>query len=223
MGLLGTLAGPVIRPIRKYQNRRSRDFVLRCLPKHSIGAEIGVFEGNFSDRILHVVQPAKLYLIDPWKYQPAPEFNSAWYGGAKGESQARMDQRHRSVVDRFRSQIARGVVEVQRGNSRELVAAFADHSFDWIYVDGDHRYEGTLNDLHLAHRKLKPTGLVAGDDYDAVTEWWADGVRRAVRDAVREGLYDVALIYNNQFLLRPLNNTKDVKPIESSRNLSVSA
>ena len=211
MGLLGTLARPVVRPIRKYQNRHSRDFVLRHLPKHSIGAEIGVWEGNFSDRIPHVVQPAKLYLIDPWRYQPAPEFKRAWYGGAKGESQARMDRRYQSVVDRFRSQIARGVVEVQRGSSRELVAAFADYSLDWLYVDGDHRYEGTLNDLLLAHRKQKPTGLVAGDDYDTVTQWWGDGVRRAVQDAVREGLYEVLFIYNNQFLLRPLNTGEEVQ------------
>ena len=211
MGLFGTLARPVVRPIRKYQNRRSRDFVLRRLPKHSIGAEIGVWEGNFSDRILHVVQPAKLYLIDPWKYQPAPEFMRAWYGGAKGESQARMDRLYQSVVDRFHSQIASGVVEVQRGNSRELVCSFPDYSFDWLYVDGDHRYEGTLNDLHLAHRKLKATGLVAGDDYDAVTQRWGDGVRRAVHDAVREELYEVVLIYNNQFLLRPLNNGEEVQ------------
>src|SRR5215469_5561279 len=54
MGLLGTLVRPVVRPIRKYQGHRSRDFVLLRLPKHSIGAEIGVWEGNFSDRILHV-------------------------------------------------------------------------------------------------------------------------------------------------------------------------
>jgi hypothetical protein len=72
---------------------------------------------------------------------------------------------------------------------------------DWAYIDGDHRYEAVLSDLELVHRKLKPGGLAAGDDYTNVTAWWKDGVPKAVNEAIRLGLYQSVDIRRNQFVL----------------------
>ena len=46
----------------KITSLERQDF-LQNLPKHSIGAEIGVFKGEFSRHILEIVQPLKLYLM----------------------------------------------------------------------------------------------------------------------------------------------------------------
>ncbi len=49
------------------QNMRvlvNRDALLDVLPKHSIVAELGVAQGDFSAKILSVTKPKELYLID---------------------------------------------------------------------------------------------------------------------------------------------------------------
>ena len=56
-----------------------RRFLLSRLPQNSVGCELGVWKGDFSEEILRMVKPGKLYLIDPWSYQP--EFSHEWYGG----------------------------------------------------------------------------------------------------------------------------------------------
>jgi hypothetical protein len=49
----------------------SRIRVLKKLPRSGRGAEIGVWKGGgFSWRIYHLVAPAKLYLVDPWAFNP---------------------------------------------------------------------------------------------------------------------------------------------------------
>jgi len=37
--------------------------------------------------------------------------------------------------------------------------------FDFIYIDGDHRYEGVKRDIELAIPLLKPGGVMLLDDY----------------------------------------------------------
>ena len=202
MGLLSKLARPVIRPIREFRDSRDRYFVLRHFGKHTVGAEVGVWKGGFAEHIIEVVKPSKLYLIDPWKYQESPEFARALYGGVIGENQARMDAVYRSVVERFRWHIVHGVVEIHRGPSQIMLAKIPDSSLDWIYVDGDHRYDGVLSDLRLAHQKLKPGGIVGGDDYTNVTAWWGDGVPRAVNEVIARGLFERVIIRKNQFVLK---------------------
>jgi hypothetical protein len=39
-----------------------RPFLLEMLPKNSVGAEIGVWKGDFSDRILKALNPKQLHL-----------------------------------------------------------------------------------------------------------------------------------------------------------------
>jgi Methyltransferase domain len=197
--MLKRLIAPVLGIVRR--NSGSRAFVLRRLPRNSVGAEIGVYKGVFSQEILKLVCPAKLHLIDPWMFQPSPEFSRAWYGGVLGESQAAMDGIYHSVVEKFRPNIVSGEVEVHRGRSAEIVSKFPDQYFDWIYVDGDHRYEGVMQDLKVFLPKLKQGGFVAGDDYHN-PGWWNGGVQKAVDEVLSAGIYHKVFIQNNQFLLR---------------------
>ena len=39
------------------------DFLLKMLPRGSVGAEIGVDQGDFSARILRIVQPVRLQTV----------------------------------------------------------------------------------------------------------------------------------------------------------------
>ena len=63
-----------------------REQLLEAMPRHAICAEIGVWEGDFSQRILDRTQPAKLHLIDPWRYEQDVAYKDSLYGGQIGGS-----------------------------------------------------------------------------------------------------------------------------------------
>lgn len=206
MGILNNLAKPVVKQLHQFHHQRtyarSRTFVLRRFPRHSVGAEIGVWKGEFTAQILRVVEPKRLHLIDPWEYQSVPEFSRSFYGGTLGESQEAMDRIHSSVVEKFGQYIRSGIVDIKRGPSDRMANEFPPNYFDWLYVDGDHRYEGALKDLELYHPKLKANAIMAGDDYAEDTgQWWGDGVMRAVAAVVKRGLYRDLVVNYNQFML----------------------
>lgn len=98
-------------------------------------------------------------------------------------------------------------VAMHEGLSHERLAQFPADHFDWIYIDGDHSYEGASSDARVAAAKVKPGGhLVFNDFAHADPYLGAYGVHRAVVEfAVTRGwkfvwwayepngLYDVAL------------------------------
>jgi hypothetical protein len=129
---------------RKHLHRKA---LLEALPKGGVGAEIGVWEGNFSARILDIARPAKLFLVDPWAYEEQPSHPNLWQGGGRAKSQADMDAIYQSVVQRFDQEIRSGVVEVVRESSMVAWKHFDPDAFDWVYIDGDHRFEFVKNDL----------------------------------------------------------------------------
>jgi len=193
----------VMHMIKRYVGieKDGREWLLEMMPKHSVCAEIGVFWGMFSRVILRVVEPKMLHLIDPWRYQPDPTFAKACHGGVSG-SQKRMDEIHDSVVRHLGH---RKNVTIHSTSSSVAVNQFPDDYFDWIYVDGDHFYEGVTADLEQYRRKVKPGGFVAGDDYARKGNvFFKDDVTRAVNDILARGLYEVVELcpQKNQFILR---------------------
>jgi hypothetical protein len=188
--------------LRQARHRHERARLLRHLPKRSVGVEIGVWAGDLSAAILRTVRPARLHLLDPWAFAPDQAYEKAWYGGTRAGSQAEMDEVYERVLQRFETEIADGVVVIHRSPSAEAAARFEDGSLDWVYVDGNHLYDYVRADLELFGPKLRPGGLLAGDDYGAAG-WWDDGVRRAVdRFLVTEaGAYE-SVFLGDQFLLR---------------------
>jgi hypothetical protein len=157
----------------------SRRRVFASAPRGGVCAEIGVWKGDFSARILKVLEPRELHLIDPWAF--APDFPRRWYGGAIAGSQGDMDAIMEGVRQRFR---AFPEVQLHRGKSLDVAGRFADHSLDWLYIDGDHSYEAVLADIRAFYPKLQPTGTLVLDDY-----YWRDEAgRRSVKAAIEEFL-----------------------------------
>jgi hypothetical protein len=177
-----------------------REVVLEKLPRASTGVEIGVWKGELSSLILRKVQPKKLMLVDPWAFDP--RFGDSLFGGRTARSQADMDEICQKVQARFRADVARGVVTICRSTSVEAATSVADESVDWVYIDGNHTYEYALEDLRSWAPKVRPGGLIAGDDYDRPGAWWGDGVTRAVTEFVETGPVVVEAVQNHQFMLR---------------------
>ena len=115
--------------------------MLELIPKGGICAEIGILKGDYSRYILDIVKPQKLHLID-------------------------IDPKSIKVArKRFEDEVEHNLVEIHKEDSSGYLSKIPDETFDWIYIDGDHSYEGVKKDLEAAHKKLKPDGLISLNDY----------------------------------------------------------
>ncbi|MDH3475776.1 MAG: class I SAM-dependent methyltransferase [Rhodospirillales bacterium] len=182
--------------------QKARTIVLRQFGTGKIGAEIGVFKGDFSRQILDQAKPAKLYLIDPWENIYDPGLSKSWYAAGSPND---MPSLYDAVQKRFEPEIAAGQVELCRGFSADAMARFDDNSLDFAYVDGDHRFEGVSADLELAFAKVRPGGVIAADDHK-LGGWWADGVVRALNEFAGRHASGVQIVYAHfsQIVLRKL-------------------
>lgn len=130
--------------------------------------EIGSWMGCSTIKIAQKIT-GKLYCVDAWQGTPADDLS--WIA------------RHRDVFNAFWRRIGKAglqdVVIPLRGVSQDVLPVLASGTFDFIYIDGDHRYDGVKFDIEQAQRLIRPGGVIAGHDYD-------DGhpdVARAVREA----------------------------------------
>jgi len=152
--------------IRNLKVVLNRDAFLDALPKGGVVAEAGVDHGDFSQRILAITQPERLHLIDMWS-------SSRYHGGLE-----------HIVRKRFQAEITNGRVRIDLGRSTDVLQRFPDSSFDWVYIDTDHGYIITAQELELSRLKVKEGGIIAGHDY--ITGNWDGGVRYGVVEAVHE-------------------------------------
>jgi len=76
----------------------------------------------------------------------------------------------RNVYRRFWNRIIRaGLIKTvipMRGLCADVLPLLAPESFDAIWIDGDHRYDGVRYDIEQARRLITPGGLICGHDYD---------------------------------------------------------
>ena len=173
---------------------------LNRIPPHSVGVEIGVWQGDSSARFL--TRASHLHLVDSWS--PVPYTHSDEHGTYQNylkrysqlvgsedpaDFQKYYDKIYRSVVKRFHDL----PVTIHRKSSTEFFDSF-DQKVDWVYVDGDHSYQGCLADLRNCLRIVKPGGQILGDDYTN-----KPGVRRAVDTFVAETGLELNNFYGTQY------------------------
>lgn len=190
------------RPALIYRPGRhdSRNVVLKRLAKHTVGAEVGVWKGDFAAQMLRIVRPQKLYLVDPWQFMPDHDHAHTRYGGSIAKSVKDMDEVHEYVQARFRKEIARSQVNICRGDLAALVRQTPPPVLDWVYIDGDHNYPSVAADLANAVRLVRSGGFILGDDY-IDDGWWGDSVIRAVNEVIKKGDAKLRLVERSQYLL----------------------
>jgi hypothetical protein len=124
----------------------TREHMLELFPKESIAAEIGVAFGDFTSEIIKRTRPARLHLVDSWGTE-------------------RYQQGLLQIEKKFKSEISEGTIVINQGWSTKMLEQFPDSYFDWVYIDTDHSYNTTKNELLLAAAKVKPDGRIGGHDF----------------------------------------------------------
>jgi len=139
--------------------------IYQWLPKGRIvtGVEVGVFRGKTSAHLLFKHPQLVLWLVDPWK---APGENDPIVeSGSKYvfSDQKKFDKWYKETKKRIKDFKDR--VFVMRMRSEEAVIEFKDNALDFVFIDGDHRYEAVRQDIKIWTEKVKPDGLILGHDY----------------------------------------------------------
>ena len=167
------------RPIVLTVDVRAEELLAR-LPAGSVrGAEIGVFAGELSSRLL--ARPdLHLLMVDSW------EGDGVAYAEQSGDFHARLSQ---AKQDSYKAKakaavvFANGRTAIDARRSLNAVKDVPGKSLDFVFIDADHSYKGCKADLEAWLPKLKPGGLLAGHDFDN-PEYPEFGVATAVREFV---------------------------------------
>lgn len=161
-----------------------RQYILNELPKGGTVAEVGTQRGQFARKIIDVMAPTALHLIDfDWSH---------------------FDEKYLLDVSSH--------VERHKGDSSVLLSKFPDKHFDLVYIDADHSYPGVWRDIEAAKSKVKPGGHMVFNDYTAWSPAEVEhyGVFRAVNEFCARDRWPVAYFalhgmgYHDIGLCRPL-------------------
>lgn len=136
-------------------NRITRDDLCRrwAAAGYQRGAEIGVWKGEFSQRICELVPNVELLCVDPWQQYK-------FYNDNKN-SQARLDAAYDETCERLQ----RYHCTIVRKTSLEAAADVPDGSLDFVYIDGNHSAPYVSQDIDAWAPKVRSGGMVCGHDY----------------------------------------------------------
>lgn len=144
---------------------------------HPVGAEIGVFAGELSRRLLSRAD-LTLYLVDSWTAEHNPTYT------ASGDfhttlTQAQQERYYRITHDMI--YFAGPRARILRKDSREAAKDIPDGTLDFVFIDADHSYEGCKADIEAWRPKVKAGGFISGHDYEN-TDFPCWGVKKAVTE-----------------------------------------
>lgn len=137
----------------------NRTEALKEMPLNMITAEVGVAYGDFTEKILEIMKPAKFYAIDIFQ-----NVRKGIWGDDDvfGEAQ----KTHLAYYkDRFKAYIEKDIMKIRKGISWEQMDMFPDDYFDWVYLDAAHDYYSVKKDVEVLIKKVKHGGFIQFNDY----------------------------------------------------------
>jgi len=130
-----------------------REYIEKLIHKYgwTQGAEIGCLVGWTHFYLLDQVPELHMYAVDSWK----DKSGSCTYP-KQIENRAEFYERASNYGDRCT------ILEM---DSLEAAIHVPDESLDFIFIDGDHSYNGCRRDIIHWYQKIKNTGWIIGHDY----------------------------------------------------------
>ena len=137
---------------------------------YKVGCEVGVEAGYMSGKMFAGIPGLKMYLVDPY-------FD---YDGAK-----RRGGRHTDFEEYAHKAFKKYDAEWMKECSETAFLKVPDKSLDFVYIDGNHKYDWVMLDIILWQRKVRSGGMVCGHDYLTDKKPYTRDVKKAVDDYVR--------------------------------------
>jgi hypothetical protein len=178
--------------------------------------ELGVFRGAFAEHILrHCLSIVRYYMLDPWRH--LDDWNKP----------ANVDQRTFDDIYALAmatTDFARERRIVLRGRTTEMIDEIPDEGLDIAYIDGDHTLRGIAIDLICTYPKIRPGGILGGDDYTA-TIWQHDDHFEpslvcpfAAYFAESQGAPIVILPHDQFAIIKPSNPGRSFQVVDTTRS-----
>lgn len=116
------------------------------------GVEMGVETGLYSEVLCKANPNIDLSSVDAW---------TAYHGYRDHVSQEKLD----GFMEKTKERLVPYRATVIKGFSMDVVKQFEDGSLDFVYIDGNHELQHTINDICEWQKKVRTGGIVAGHDY----------------------------------------------------------
>lgn len=162
-------------------NIQNRNNITDLLKPQSIGCELGIFEGEFSEQLWSSGKFDKLYLVDLFS---GPAWN---FGKHYPDAKVLYDM----TKKRFSNNPNINIIKQDSISFLKL----SELKFDFIYIDTIHSYDHLIQELSEAHNIIKSDGYICGHDYCIEFH----GVIKAVKEFVDKYGYSLMITTENDY------------------------
>jgi hypothetical protein len=197
MSIIKSIKRPLNQFLEQVGILGARKDIIKRLPKNGIGAELGVFLGQFSIDLISITNPKEIHLIDPWF---VPEGHYGEWGknhnggklltndGAFLQAQARV-----ATVDSNKS------ASFHRKSDLDALPEFPDHYFDWVYVDALHEYDHVIAELKILDKKMKLDGIIQGHDWCEDPAHPHNEINQAIEEFTKNYNWEITFVDKRHF------------------------
>jgi len=84
-------------------------------------------------------------------------------------------------------------IHIIKGFSHDVLKNIDVGSFDYVFLDGGHKYETVKKDLELLTSVIKNNGIIFCDDYDLT---YAPGVKKAIDEYVNKNKLSLKILHS---------------------------
>lgn len=128
---------------------------LNAMGLNGTAVEVGVAEGNYAKDFLPLWS-GKYVMVDRWCHIEG-------YDDVMNGPDAEHEARYRQALSVAKDYAER--CSIYRMDSARAASKFDDRSLDFVYIDGDHSFDGCRSDILAWAPKVKIGGVLAGHDY----------------------------------------------------------
>ena len=116
----------------------------------------------------------------------------------------RLDPYSKKSVEKLLSKYKKNI-NIIKGNSNKVLKEIVLDKFDYVFLDGGHRYETVLSDLKSLRNVVINKGIILCDDYDLT---YAPGVKKAIDEYVLLNNFNLKIL-NSRFAEISKNSTEN--------------
>jgi hypothetical protein len=194
--------------IRKVRGLTSEEALIaladmaRQVPADQAIVELGVYQGQSALVLAWGAsqgQRAHIHAYDPWDMMSEPNEDISYMG--KGFQPYNSEGNRRWAQWNVRSLGYSGAITLEQAFSADAGHAWTGPPVGLLFVDGDHSYEGVLQDVTAWASHLAPEATIVFDDY---VSGFAASVIRAIDDLVTAGVLEPVQVHSGRLAVTRL-------------------